>query len=138
MSNINEVNAQKLVEKVAQKLQQQGLPKPNYVGYVKSGAGRERVPSQENFWYMRSASILRQLYLNGAVGVSRLRTYFGNRKRHVSEVKHHHYKAGGSMITDALIALEKQGLVSKTKKGRVLTAKGRSLLDKTANEIIGK
>ncbi|MGC8628808.1 MAG: 40S ribosomal protein S19 [Candidatus Micrarchaeia archaeon] len=135
MANINQVNSQKLVEAVAKKLEQQGIEKPAYVNFVKSGAGKERVPEQGNFWFMRSASLMRQLYLNGPVGISRLRTYFGNRKRHVRIVRHHHYKAGGSIITDSLNALQKLGYVAKTPKGRVLTAKGRALLDKTANEL---
>ncbi|MGC8676297.1 MAG: 30S ribosomal protein S19e [Candidatus Micrarchaeia archaeon] len=138
MANINEVNAQKLVESVAAKLKQQNMPAKSYVGIVKSGAGKERVPSQEDFWYVRSASLLRRLYINGPVGISRLRTYFGSRKRHVSKVRHHHYKAGGSIITDSLNALEKLGYVAKTKQGRVLTPKGRSLLDKAANELVAK
>ncbi len=136
MVSINEVNAQQLIKVVAKKLQEQSLPKPSYVGLVKSGAGRERVPSQDDFWYVRSAAILRQLYLNGPIGISRLRTYFGNRRRHLRIFKHHHYKAGGSLITDALNALEKLGYVAKTKKGRALTPKGRSFLDKAAKELI--
>ncbi|MGC8548018.1 MAG: 40S ribosomal protein S19 [Candidatus Micrarchaeia archaeon] len=138
MSSVNEVGSQKLVELVAEKLQQQNLQKPRYVDFVKSGAGKERVPEQENFWFVRSAAILRQLYLHGPVGVSRLRTYFGNRKRHRSIVRHHHYKASGSIISDSLASLEKLGYVAKTKKGRVITAKGKSLLDKAANELSGR
>jgi len=136
MANIKEVDSQRLVKAVAQKLQQQNLPKPRYVDFVKSGAGRERIPEQPDFWYVRSAAILRQVYLNGPVGISRLRTYFGNRKRHVRIVKHHHYKGSGSIITDSLNALEKLGYVAKTNKGRVITSKGKSLLDKTANELL--
>jgi small subunit ribosomal protein S19e len=136
MVSINEVNAQQLVKAVAKKLQEQAMPKPAYVGLVKSGAGKERVPLQDDFWYVRSAAILRQLYLRGPVGISRLRTYFGNRRRHLRIFKHHHYKAGGSLITDSLNALEKLGYVVKTKKGRAITPKGRSLLDKTAKELV--
>ena len=44
-------------------------------------------------------------------------------------------RAGGSIITDALNALEKAGLVKKGKKGREITAAGKSLLDKVANDI---
>ncbi|MEM0074619.1 MAG: 30S ribosomal protein S19e [Candidatus Micrarchaeaceae archaeon] len=135
MSNIYEVDAQRLVEEVAKKLKEQNLAKPEYIGLVKSGAGRERVPSNEDFWYVRSASLLRRIYINGPVGISRLRTYFGNRKKHRSVIKHHHYKASGSILTDSLNSLERLGYVAKTKSGRIITPKGRSLLDKTANEL---
>ena len=46
---------------------------PEWSLYVKSGVSRERVPSDPDFWYKRSASILRQLYIKGVVGVERLR-----------------------------------------------------------------
>jgi len=135
MTNVYEVDTAKLVEAVAQKLKASGIAKPAYVEYAKSGAGRERVPSQDDFWYTRCSSVLRQVYVNGPVGVSRLRVRYGNRKRH-KVARHHHYRAGGSLITDAFNALEKAGYIKKTKKGREMTPSGRSFLDKTSGEIM--
>ncbi|MGC9099311.1 MAG: 30S ribosomal protein S19e [Candidatus Micrarchaeia archaeon] len=134
MANVNDVEANALIRKAAEKLKEAKIEKPSYVGFVKSGASRERVPQQEDFWYIRCASLLRQVYLNGPIGISRLRTRYGSRKEHWVR-RHHHYKAGGSMIKDAFDALEKLGYVKKTNAGRVITDSGRSFLDKISNEI---
>ncbi|MEM0201305.1 MAG: 30S ribosomal protein S19e [Candidatus Micrarchaeaceae archaeon] len=135
MSNVLEADGSKLIEKVAEKLKSSGVEKPDYLDYVKSGAGRERVPEDENFWYIRCASILRQTYLNGHIGVSRLRSKYSNRKKHVVH-RRHSIRSGGSIITDAFTALEKIGYVKKTTSGREITPKGRSFLDKLAGEVI--
>jgi small subunit ribosomal protein S19e len=48
----------------------------------------------------------------------------------------HHRQAGGSAVRKALHQLESAGLVSKKQgKGRFLTSRGRSLLDRVSNEI---
>ncbi len=134
MANIFEVESSELVKKAAEKLQQERLPKPGYIDYVKSGAGKDRPPESESFWYVRCASIMRQTYVNGPIGVSKLRTRYGNRKRHM--VTHpHHRRAGGSIIKDAFDVLEKNGYIKKTKEGRIITGKGKSFLDKIANEM---
>ena len=136
MANVLEVDTSKIILKTAEKLKEnQVVKQPEYIFYVKSGAGRERVPSNTDFWYMRCASILRQAYVNGPIGVSKLRSRYSNRKKHVVH-RHHNVRAGGSIIKDAFDALEKAGYVKKTTKGREITSKGRSFLDKTAGEII--
>jgi small subunit ribosomal protein S19e len=109
------------------------VTKPAYVDFVKSSAGRERAPLSPDFWYVRCASILRKVYLNGPVGVSRLRTWYGSKKEHVIHRKHF-MKAGGSIIRDALTELEKLNYVKTTKAGRIITPQGKSFLDKICNE----
>ena len=65
-----------------------------------------------------------------------MRRHYGGRKnRGVKPEKH--IAAGGSTIRKAFQALEEAGLMAKDKKGRKLTAKGMSLLDKTASELSG-
>ncbi|MEM3841449.1 MAG: 30S ribosomal protein S19e [Candidatus Micrarchaeaceae archaeon] len=135
MANVYDVKADILVKALAEKLKASDFKKPEYVDYVKSGAGRDRLPQDRDFWYMRGASILRQIYIRGPVGVGRLRNRYGNRKESVVHKKHH-VKAGGSIIRDAMMQLESMKLVEKAPKGRVITAKGRSFVDKTCNEIL--
>ena len=135
MANIFEIESDKLVKRAADKLREQKIAKPAYVDYVKSGAGRDRAPTDDTFWYMRCASILRQTYVNGPIGIAKLRVRYGNRMRHT--VAHpHHKRAGGSIIKDAFDTLEKIGYISKTKEGRVISNKGRSFLDGVANELL--
>ncbi len=136
MANVFEVDSARLIDVAAQKLKEKGIAKPTYVDYVKTGPSKERIPEQRDFWYLRCSALLRQVYINGPIGISRLRTRYGSRKGHVV-TRHHHMKAGGSIITDALNALEKNGYIKKTKSGREITASGKSFLDKIANEIVG-
>lgn len=135
MANVYQVDPNKLIELAALRLKESGMQRPQYVIFVKSGAGRERVPQSEDFWYARCASILRQVYLKGPIGVSRLRTKYGSKKGHVVH-RHHHAKSGGSIIKDAFDALEKKGYIKSTKQGRVITAGGKSFLDKLSNEAL--
>ncbi len=135
MSNVFDVKANDLLGVVAAKLKEANVEKPVYVDFVKTGAGRERVPLSRDFWYMRCASILRQAYINGPIGINRLRTRYGNSKGHTRH-RHEHVRAGGSIIKDAFDALEKCGYIKKTKTGRVITPSGKSLLDKASKEIL--
>ena len=136
MSNAYDVKPSELNKRLADALKDK-IAKPEFVNFVKSGPGKERPPSDENFWYLRSASILRQVYVNGPVGTSRLRTRYGNRVSHTRSRKHHK-RAGGSMIRKALQSLEKAGYVKNTPSGRIITAEGRSLVDKTSNTVSAK
>ncbi|MBI4360866.1 30S ribosomal protein S19e [Candidatus Micrarchaeota archaeon] len=128
-----DVPVNELINKVAKQLQTtEGITPPPWAGLVKLSPHNERVPEQEDFWFVRCAAILRTLYAGGKpVGVERLRHKYGGRTQHKVSPQHHR-KAGGKSIRLALQQLEKAGLVKKEKTGRILTAKGRSLLDKAA------
>lgn len=104
---------------------------PEWANYVKSGSSRERPPVSDDFWYTRAASILRQLYIHGVVGVGKLRTRYGSRKDRGGKPDKFR-KAGGKIIRVILQQAEAAGLVEKVLRmqhGRRLTAKGRELLD---------
>jgi len=134
MVSVKEVDAGKFIERAKEELKKFEELKPlPWSMFVKSGRHKERPPEQEDFWYIRAASILRKLY-DGSVGVSRLRTYYGGRKRRGRKPPHF-YKASGNIIRKILQQLEKAGLVEKAKKGRKLTSKGRKFLDKIASEV---
>jgi small subunit ribosomal protein S19e len=108
---------------------------PEWAAHVKTGSHVERVPQVPDWWYVRTASLLRKLYMNGPVGVQRLRKEYGGRKRK-GDAPAHHRKAGGSIIRTSLQQLEKAGLVDKIEKsGRVVSKKGRSLLDAMSTQI---
>ncbi|MGD0728819.1 MAG: 30S ribosomal protein S19e [Candidatus Micrarchaeaceae archaeon] len=133
MANVYDVKASDVVKMAAEQLKG-SIKKPAYVDYVKSGANKERVPQDPDFFYMRTGSILRQVYLNGPIGVSKLRTRYGSRKEHVVH-RRHHVKSGGSVIRDAMIELERINYVKNTKAGRVITPKGKSFMDKICKEL---
>jgi small subunit ribosomal protein S19e len=107
----------------------------DWAGYVKTGSHVERAPQNPDWWYVRSASVLRKLYMKGPVGVSRLRKEYGGRKRR--GVRPAHFaKAGGNIIRSILQQLEQAGLAQKDGiNGRVVSGKGRSLLDAMSTQI---
>ncbi|VVC01843.1 30S ribosomal protein S19e [uncultured archaeon] len=124
----------RLVKKVAEKLQALGIAQPAFIGTVKSGAHSSRLPQQKDFWYVRLAAMLRNSYVHGNVGVGKMRTHFGGKK--IRGVKpEEKRKAGGSIIRKGLQALEAAGLMVKKKKGRELSAAGKKLLDAAAKEV---
>ena len=128
-----DVDANKLIGKTAEKLKEMKLDKPAFVGLVKSGAHAARPPQTDDFWYLRCASILRQLYVNGTVGVQRLRRHYGGKKRRGVRPARH-APSGGSTIRKAMQELEKAGFLAREKNARTLSAKGRKLLDGAAKE----
>ncbi len=110
---------------------------PEWANYVKSGSSRERPPVDEDFWYTRAASILRQLYIHGVVGVGKLRTRYGSRKDRGGKASKFR-KAGGKIIRIILQQAEAAGLVEKVLRlqhGRRLTVEGRELLDSIEVEV---
>lgn len=135
MVTAREVPAQKLLERTKEELKKFEEIKPlPWSKFVKSGSHRERPPEQKDFWYIRTASILRRIYLNGPVGVERLRTYYGGRKRRGYKPAHFR-KASGNIIRKILQQLEKAGLIQKANKGRKITPKGQKFLDNIAFEV---
>ena len=104
---------------------------PEWVLFVKSGHGKQRPIEDEDFWYKRAASVLRQIYIRGGVGVQRLRTRYGNRKNRGKQPAHF-ARGSGKILRLILQQGEKAGLLTKGAgkiKGRVLTEEGKKLLE---------
>ncbi|HHQ45370.1 MAG TPA: 30S ribosomal protein S19e [Candidatus Altiarchaeales archaeon] len=133
--NITDIPADKLINAIAQDLREnQGFEKPEWAGYVKTGASRERQPDDANWWWMRAASMLRKITLNGPVGVERLRFDYGG-KKDMGRSPAVFRKSGGKVIRTILQQLDASGLCDKTPKGRVLTPKGQSYISGIAKKI---
>ena len=135
MVTVMDVRADKMISALKEELKKmKNITPPEWSKYVKSGVNAERIPEQEDFWYIRSAAILRKIYLEGPIGVQRLRNLYGGKKRRGHKPAHHR-KAGGKIIRLMLQQLEGEGLIRKheKKRGRVITPKGQKLLDKIAS-----
>lgn len=135
--NVKEIPAQRFIEAVAKELKSFKSIKYPYNIPIKSGVCAERPPQQKDFWYIRTAAILRKIFLNGPVGVQRLRTAYGGKRRRGHKPAHHR-KAGGKFIRTMLQQLESEGLIKKTekpRKGRVLTSKGQKFLNEIAKNL---
>jgi small subunit ribosomal protein S19e len=140
MVNVFDVDPHALIGKVKEELKKvEQVKPPEWAKFVKTGSMKNKPPEQEDFWYIRAASILRQLYVQGRpVGVQRLRVKYGGKKKKKSRPKHF-AKGSGKIIRNILQQLESAGFVQKVtinnQKGRTLTNKGKSFLDKIAAKV---
>jgi small subunit ribosomal protein S19e len=136
MATIKEVDSGILIKNLAERLEKVSeIKPPAWASFVKTGVSRQRPPQQENWWWIRSASVLRKIYLSRGMGVSRLRTVYAGRKNRGHKPEHS-YRASGAIIRKILQQLEAAGFVKAEKgKGRVLTPKGQSFLNVVAKEM---
>ena len=135
MVNAHDVPSAKLIPALAVQMKSvPGVEQPDWARFVKTGSHAERPPSSPDWWFTRAASLMRKLYLHGPVGLTDLtRAYGGTKALHY--FPKHHRDAGGSSIRRILKQLEQAELVSKTPKGRVLSPKGRAMLDKACKDV---
>ncbi len=129
---VKEVDAGQLIKKAAIALEKvKEIEPPEWASFVKTGVCRERPPMQKNWWFIRSASVLRKVYLN-QTGVSRLRKVYGGRKNSGHKPEHK-YRSSGAVIRKILQQLEAAGFVKTEKgKGRIITPKGQKFLNDIA------
>lgn len=138
MTNVFELNAQEYNLKLAEALKKiPEFKQPEWSKFVKSGTSKERPIDDPDFWYKRSASILRQIYKKGIVGVNRLRTKYGSKKNRGGRPEKF-FKSSGKIIRTILqqadaagfteIAKDIRGVRSK-KPGRQLTVKGKEFME---------
>ena len=133
---VREVAAAEYVEALAKHFETSEIIKaPEWADLVKTGFLQQMPPTRSNWWYIRAASIARQIYMNSEASVSGLVYRYGSNENPGVSPKHHQ-EASRKIVRVILQQLEKAGLVSiKENKGRVLTAKGQKLLDGIANEF---
>jgi len=137
MATAYDVSAEKLISEVAQDLKTKvKLEMPEWASLVKTGAHKERIPENEDWWWFRAASLLRKLYVRGPIGVQKLRVLYGGRKnKGVKPEKF--YPAGGKVIRTILKEFDGLGFTQKIEKeGRKITPKGQAYLDKIASGIL--
>lgn len=133
---VKEVQPTALIKRLSEELKKvESVKPPQWALFTKTGAHKQRPPEQQDWWYLRAASLLRRIYIDGPVGISRLRSFYGGRQ-HRGQAPEHFRKAGGKIIRTALQQLEQAGLVGKAEKmGRKLTHKGVTMLDDVAQQL---
>ena len=138
MNPVFELNAQEYNEKLAEALKQiSEIKEPEWAQFVKSGPSKERPIEDPDFWNKRTASILRQIYKRGILGVNKLRTKYGSKKNR-GYAPEKYKKASGKIIRNILQQTDAAGFteIAKTikgvrskKPGRQITAKGKEFLE---------
>lgn len=137
MSTVFDVPAELLINNVADEFKDNNdkINAPDWTKLVKTGVHKERKPENVDWWYVRCASVLRRVYIDGPVGVKSLRTFYGGKKdRGVNPEKFR--QGSGAIVRGALHQLEDAGYVVKVDAGRIITPEGRSFLDKTSAELV--
>jgi small subunit ribosomal protein S19e len=136
MATVFDVPADGLVEEIAKKLKSEfkEIQPPEWTPFVKTSAAKQRAPEEEEWWFKRCASVLRKIYLGGPIGISKTRTIYGGRKDRGRKPEQFR-KGSGSIVRNVFKQLQEAGLVEKIDKGRIMTAKGRSFIDKTAYDL---
>jgi small subunit ribosomal protein S19e len=139
MVTLYDVPADALIEAVAAKLEDR-IEQPEWVNYAKSGHSRELPPQQDDFWYVRAASLLRKLAMDGPKGIDRLSTEYGGKSRGTTRyrvAKADSTAGSKKIIRTVLQQLEEEELVTTVKgEGRRITPEGQGFLDATAGEVL--
>jgi small subunit ribosomal protein S19e len=132
-----DVPASKFIEKLAKYLKDNvdAVQPPAWAIVAKTGSHVEKQPQNPAWWYVRSASMLRKIYVNGPIGIEKLRADYGGRKDFGTKPEHA-VKAAGGNIRKILQQLEVAGLVQTVaSKGRIMAPKGRKLLKEIAEDL---
>ena len=78
MTTFYDIPADLLVPGIAARLEgSDSIKQPDWADFVKTGVHKERPPTQDNWWLLRSAAILRKVGRLGPIGVNHLSQEFG-------------------------------------------------------------
>ena len=108
---------------------------PNWADVVKTGSYKELAPYDQDWFFVRCASMARKVYLKGPIGVGAFKKIHGGPSNR--GVKPNHFvSASGSVARACLKQLEAIGVVQKhAKGGRIITAQGMRDLDRIAGRV---
>ena len=138
MTTVYDVPAEKLISRVAAELKEKPeITAPEWAAFAKTGAHKGMPPEDSDWWYTRAAAVLRRVYLDGPVGVERMRSAYGGSKNRGSK-PNKTVKGSGSVLRKAVQQLEKAGYIAQQKSGRVVTPAGASFLDGVAYSIVSE
>lgn len=137
MTHPTDVPPAQLLPRLATELHQQKMVQPPvWASFVKTGVHKQRAPSNPDWWYLRSASVLRKIYLQGTTGVSRLSAEYGG-KRDRGSAPYHARAGSRAVLREIVHQLEKAGLVQRYKNlGRRVSPNGLKLLDTVSRDVL--
>ena len=136
MTTVYDVPADLLIRKVAEALKsRQEIKPPAWAAFAKTGVHKEMPPEDPDWWFMRSAAVLRRVYVDGPLGVERMRSFYGGAKNRGSRPNAFR-KGSGSILRKALQQLEACKFVVHDKTGRRISPEGQAFLDAMAKETL--
>ena len=137
--SVKDVDPHEYTKALAAFLKKSGKMKvPDWTIIVKLGRFKELAPYDEDWYYIRAASVCRHLYVRSPCGVANFTKIYGGRKRN-GTAPSHFCKSSTSVARKVLQSLEGLKLVEKDPNGgRRLTAQGRKDLDRIAAQVKDK
>ena len=137
MATAYDVPTEKLVPRIADELRKLDTVKPPaWAMFVKTGRHREKSPADDGWWFVRSAAVLRKIYIDGPIGTTRVAAAFGGKADRGSKPSKA-VRGSRAIARTTIKQLEKSQLVQRDKDGgRVVTGKGRKLVDGLSTELL--
>jgi len=142
MTTYHDVPADLLISELSQRLvENDAITAPEWADFVKTGTHRERPPIQSDWWYVRSAAVLRKVALKGPIGANHISQLFGGPKDR--GVKPNRAVAGSRKVARTVLQqLAAAGLIVDSHNaagtvtlGKIVTPAGQALLDETAHTV---
>jgi small subunit ribosomal protein S19e len=136
MTTVYDVPADRFIRTLAEELKSKPeIVPPDWAAFAKTGVHKEMPPEDPDWWFVRVASIMRRVYIDGPIGVERMRTFYGGKKDRGSKPNKFR-KGSGSILRKSLQQLEAAGFIQHDKTGRRVSPEGASFMDGVANKIV--
>ena len=108
---MKDVSAEEFITSFAAYLKKSGkFTIPDWTQFVKTSCFNELAPYNQDWLYIRAASLARQLYFRKTVGLHSLKDHYGSKQGNGVN-REHHRRAGGKVIRHCLQQLGNLGLV---------------------------
>jgi small subunit ribosomal protein S19e len=135
MTTVYDVPADHIIRRTAEELKKRKeVTPPAWAAFAKTGVHKEMPPEDPDWWFIRAAAVLRRVYVDGPLGVERMRSFYGGSKNRGSKPNQFR-KGSGSVLRKALQQLEAAGLIIHDKTGRKVSPAGMAFLDNLSQEV---
>jgi small subunit ribosomal protein S19e len=136
MTTVYDVPADHIIRRVAEELKKRKeISPPAWAAFAKTGVHKEMPPEDPDWWFIRAAAVLRRVYVDGPLGVERMRSFYGGNKNRGSRPNAFR-KGSGSILRKSLQQLEVAGLIIHDKTGRRISPAGMQFLDNLSQEVL--
>eukprot|EP01053_Blabericola_migrator_P011870 Blabericola_migrator_1__11869@NODE_722_length_6730_cov_58_989494_g520_i0_p5_GENE_NODE_722_length_6730_cov_58_989494_g520_i0NODE_722_length_6730_cov_58_989494_g520_i0_p5_ORF_typecomplete_len150_score24_61Ribosomal_S19e/PF01090_19/2e53_NODE_722_length_6730_cov_58_989494_g520_i016212070 len=134
---VKDVPAAAFIAAYAKHLKESGqFEVPKWAEYAKTGCYKELAPYDQDFLYIRAASIIRHLAFRADAGINRLRKVYGGAENKGVRPSHHR-DASGKVIRHCIQQLQKMELLSQEGRSiRILSSKGQASINQVAKQCL--